>query len=352
MKIYDAVKKRWDAISKPIDGLGDFEEVICKIGLIQNTGRPSISKRALVVMCADNGIVEEGVSQCGSEVTYKVACALGKGTSTANIMAEDASVKVIPVDIGIDRDGEIPGVLNKKIRKGTRNFLKEPALTEEEALIAIDTGKNIVKTLKSDGVNIIATGEMGIGNTTTATALICLITGSDPVEVTGRGAGLSDENLEIKRSVVSKAVERYSINENLNFMSSKTDGVTGNPAFKYLCEIGGLDIAAMCGMFIGAKEEKIPIVIDGLISAVAALIAENICPGCKDYMIASHSGRESGLMRVLQELELKPFINGDMALGEGTGAIMLFKLLDSAMYLYDHGAVFDDNGIKEYERFQ
>ena len=343
MEIYEAVKKRWDSIAKPIDGLGDFEDIICKIGSICKTVRPSVKKKALVVMCADNGIVKEGVSQCGSEVTYRVASALGAGTSTANVMAAEAGVKIIPVDIGIDHDGEITGVRNMKIRRGTRDFLEERALTEEEASLAIDTGKRIVTELAKDGCDIIATGEMGIGNTTTATALLCLITGADPGALTGRGAGLSDEKLKSKISVVRRAVELY---------SADTPDVTKDQVFKYLCDIGGLDIAAMCGMYIGGMECGIPVVIDGLISAVAALLADMICPGCRKVMIPSHSGRETGLRLVLDKLGLKPFLNGNMALGEGTGAIMMFKLLDSALYLYDHGAVFEDNGIKEYERYK
>ncbi|MCR4946211.1 MAG: nicotinate-nucleotide--dimethylbenzimidazole phosphoribosyltransferase [Lachnospiraceae bacterium] len=343
MEIYKAVKRRWDSIAKPIDGLGDFEDIICKIGSVRKTDRPSIDRKVLVIMCADNGIVEEGVSQCGFEVTFQVASALGAGTSTANVMAAEAGVTCIPVDIGIDHEGEIPGVRNMKIRRGTRDFLEERALTEEEASLAIDTGKRIVTELAKDGCDIIATGEMGIGNTTTATALLCLIKGSDPGALTGRGAGLSDEKLKTKISVVKRAVELYSVD---------SSDITKELALKYLCDIGGLDIAAMCGMYMGGMECGIPVVIDGLISAVAALLADIICPGCRKIMIPSHSGRETGLRLVLDELGLKPFINGNMALGEGTGAIMMLKLLDSAMYLYDHGAVFEDNGIKEYERYK
>ena len=366
MEIYDAIKKRWDSIAKPIDGLGDFEDVICKIGSIQKTEKPAVACKALAVMCADNGIVEEGVSQCGAEVTYQVACALGSGTSTACIMAKEAGIRCIPVDIGIDHDGAISGVLSKKIRKGTRNFLKERALTEDEVCRAIEEGKNIVASLKAEGVDIVATGEMGIGNTTTATVLLCLLTGADPIAVTGRGAGLSDERLEIKRDVITRAVKLYAATEkeseikpeiavetkSVTKAETELETITDKTAFKYLCDIGGLDIAAMCGMFLGGREYGVPIVIDGLISGVAALIAERLSPGCKDFMIPSHLGRESGLKLVLDELGLKAFINGNMALGEGTGAILMLKLLDSAIYLYDHGAIFEDNGIKEYERFQ
>ena len=192
-EIYDEIKRRWDGISKPIDGLGDFEDIVCKIGAVQETITPDITRKALIVMCADNGIVAEGVSQCGSEVTLQVAKALGRGSSTANTMALEAGIKVIPVDIGIDSDESLPGVLDHKIRRGSDNFLFKRALTEDEVQAAIDAGKALVDELAQKGYNLIVTGEMGIGNTTTATALLCLMTGIGPAIVTGRGAGLDDE---------------------------------------------------------------------------------------------------------------------------------------------------------------
>lgn len=342
-KIYKEIKRRWDSIAKPIDGLGDFEEVICKIGAVQGTKEPDIINKALVIMCADNGIVKEGVSQCGKEVTLQVARALGCGRSTASIMAAEAGIKCIPVDIGIDCDEEIPGVINKKIRRGSGDFLVERALTDSEVKAAVDTGVDMVAELTSEGCKLIAAGEMGIGNTTTATALLCLMTGMDPKLLTGRGAGLDDTGLLRKTGVIREACGLY----------ARTDtNDKAELAYSYMGAVGGLDIAGMCGIYLGGKKYGIPIVIDGLISGVAGLLAEAISPGCRDYMIPSHAGRETGLATVLDELGLKPFINGNMALGEGTGAIMVCKLLDSALNLYRNGAVFNENGIKEYERFK
>ncbi len=340
--VYDRIKRNWDRIAKPLDGLGDFEEVICRIGAIQGEEMPLLDNRALVVMCADNGIVEEGVSQSGSEITYLVARALGAGTSTASIMAMEARVRCIPVDMGIDHDGQIPGVVNKKVGRGSRNFLKDKALTTDEIKEAVDAGEDIVRELKSEGVNIIAAGEMGIGNTTTAATLLSLLSGLDPDAVTGRGAGLDDDRLIKKMNVVRQGVERY----------KKTDSISlAELAWDYLSDIGGLEIAGMCGLFIGGMKYDTPVIIDGFISAVAAFYADAICPGCREYMIPSHSGRETGLMAVLDMLELRPLIAGDMALGEGTGAIMCIKLLDSALNLYKNGTVFEKNGIEEYKRY-
>ena len=343
LSIYEEIKRRWDGIAKPIDGLGDFEDVICKIGAVQGTLEPDISKKAVVIMCADNGIVREGVSQCGPEVTLQVTRALGAGRSTANVMALEAGIKCIPIDIGIDHEGEIPGVRDLKIRRGSADFLEERALSGDEVRRAVDTGIGLVSELKREGFGLIATGEMGIGNTTTATALLCLMTDADPLSLTGRGSGLDDSGLERKVKVIGKACELY----------KRSDAEDRKElAYDYLSAVGGLDIAGLCGLFLGGQKYGVPMVIDGFISGVAALYADAISPGCRDSMIPSHSGREKGLLRVLKELELKPLINGDMALGEGTGAIMACKLLDSALNLYNKGAGFDDNGIKEYERFK
>ncbi len=341
-KILREIKKRWDRIAKPIDGLGDFEEVICKIGAVQGSIEPHIGNKALVIMCADNGIVKEGVSQCGPEVTRQVARALGKGKSTANIMALEAGIKCIPVDIGIDHEEAVPGLINHRIRRGSNDFLENRALTREEVQRAVETGIDLVRELSLKGYDLIATGEMGIGNTTTATALLCLMTGADPGEITGRGAGLDDAGLDKKIRVIKRAIEIY----------GRTDAEDrAELAFNCMSAVGGLDIAGLCGIFTGGQKYNIPVVIDGFITGVAAYLADAVSPGCRDYMIPSHSGRERGLMRVLNELGLKPLINGNMALGEGTGAIMACKLLDSALNLYRNGAGFKDNGIKEYERF-
>ncbi len=336
------IKKCWDTVSKPIDGLGDFENLICRIGEIQRSDVPDISKRAALIFCADNGIVEEGVSQSGKEITLSVAKALGSGISSACHLGRFAHVDVIPIDVGIDSDENINGVICKKVSRGTRNFLIDPAMNEREVISAIEVGITAVQELFGKGYRVIATGEMGIGNTTTSTAVLCAILGTD-TGVTGRGAGLSDEGLSKKKKVIQEGLSKYSFD--------KIDD-SKKKAFEILRCVGGLDIAALTGAFIGGAICHVPMVIDGVISATAALVADSLLPGVRDYLISSHRGREKGNELVLDKLGLSPYINGNMALGEGTGAIMLFPTLDMVMDYYEHGARFEDYNIDKYERFE
>ena len=345
---YLEAKDKWDHISKPLDGLGDFEELICKIAAIKGTDNPSIGKRAAIVFCSDNGIVEEGISQSSKEITLSVAKALGSGISSACTLARSARVEVISVDIGIDSDDEIDGVRNMKVSKGTKDFLKEPAMLEAEALEAITRGIELVKELSEKGYEIISTGEMGIGNTTTSAAVLSAVLGIDSDRVTGRGAGLDDEGLLRKKKVIKAALEKYGFYKN----GDSDSGKEKIRVFKILQSLGGLDIAALCGVFIGGAIYHIPVVIDGVISATSALIAEKMIPGVKDYAIASHAGREAGCQLALKELGLSPYLNGNMALGEGTGALMLFPVMDMVFDFYNNAAKFSDYEIEEYKRFK
>ena len=341
-KIYKEVKEHWDRLLKPIDGLGAFEEAICRIGSIRGTVQPTLRDRRVLIFCADNGIVSEGVSQSGPEVTLLVAKLLGEGRSTASVMAKKAGATVIPVDIGIDSDECPAGVRSCRVQRGTGNFLQGPAMTEEAALRAVETGIQLVHEMADTGAELIATGEMGIGNTTTSAALLSLLTGEPAERYVGRGAGLDDLGLARKREVVRRAEELYGA---LRYSDAR------EAAFARLCQVGGLDIAALTGVYLGGALYRLPIVIDGVISAVAALIAATILPVCREYMLPSHAGREPGLGRVLELLDLSPFLQGDMALGEGTGAIMLLPLLDVALELYHSGGTFEQGGLKEYERY-
>ena len=341
-EIFLKTKETWDGISKPIDGLGDFETLVCRIAAMKGDIAPRLKNRTLVVMCADNGIVEEGVSQSGKEITLAVAKAIGKGISSACSIGRSARVHVLPVDIGIDSEEEPEGVLNKKVLMGTRNFLKEPAMTEEEACQALWEGIDLAESLAVHGTDLLAVGEMGIGNTTTAAAVLTALLKAEPSEFVGRGAGLSDEGLDRKREVIRKALEKYDFDS----ISDPKER-----SFEILRSVGGLDIAAMTGLYIGAAVRHLPVIIDGVISSTAALLAEIMVPGCRDYMIPSHRGREKGNIAALKALSLEPFIDGNMALGEGTGAMMLVPLIDVVMDFYLKGASFSDYKIDEYKRF-
>lgn len=336
-EIRKKVLSNFDYVAKPLDSLGRFEALIAQIGAIQGTEFIDISRKAVIIMCADNGIVAEGISQSGQEVTLAVVKKMAEKKSSVGKMAGTIGVDTIPVDIGVNYKDKIPGVLDKKIRLGTRNFRNEPAMTEEEAIKAIFAGIEIVFECKKKGYKILATGEMGIGNTTTSSAVAAALLHCEAAKVTGRGAGLSDEKLIHKQKIIAEAIDNYGLKE--------------ADALRILETVGGLDIAGLTGVCIGGALYHIPIVLDGVISMVASLLAERIVPGTRDYLIPSHKGKEPAMKRLAEELEIEPVIDGNMALGEGTGAVMMFSLLDIALSIYQNKTTFSDINIKQYERF-
>lgn len=330
------VLRNFDSIAKPIDGLGKFEGLIAQIGAIQGTENIDIAKKAVIIMCADNGIVEEGISQSGQEVTLAVARNMGAQKSCVGKMAHAAGADTIPVDIGINYNGKIDGVLDRKIRCGTRNFMRGPAMTQQEAVSAIFAGIAMVYECRQKGYKLLATGEMGIGNTTTSSALAAALLGCVAAEVTGRGAGLSDEKLAHKRGIIEEALGRHKL--------------MGADALRILEAVGGLDIAGLAGVCIGGALCHVPVVLDGVISMAAALVAERIVPGTKAYLLPSHKGKEPAAGRLAAELGMEPVIDAGMALGEGTGAVMMFPLLDMVLGVYNDGMTFSDINIGQYER--
>lgn len=330
------VLKNWDLVAKPLDSLGDFENLLAKIAAISRTEKIDISKKAVIIMCADNGIVEEGVSQVGQEVTLAVARAMGEGKSCVGKMAKSIGADTIAVDIGINTKDPIYGLVPKKIRQSTRNFSKLQAMTEEECIRAIASGIDLVFSCKNKGYKILATGELGIGNTTTTSAIASSLLKVDVHKITGRGAGLSDEKLIKKKKIIKNAIEKYDL--------YNKDPLT------ILQSVGGFDIAGLVGLCLGACLYHIPLVLDGVISMVAALIAESLFPGVKDYCIPSHRGKEPAVDFLSDKLGLKPVIDANMALGEGTGAVMMFSLLDIALSVYENKTSFDDIKIDKYER--
>ncbi|MCI9079593.1 MAG: nicotinate-nucleotide--dimethylbenzimidazole phosphoribosyltransferase [Lachnospiraceae bacterium] len=340
---YKNAQIHWDGIAKPLDGLGVFEEIINKIAGITGNADVRIDKKAVVVMCADNGIIEEGVSQSGHEVTTVVSSNIAKGIASVCRMACVAGADVVPVDIGIKDNIEAEGLLDRKVSNGTANFAREPAITIEGLLQAIQTGIDITRDLKEKGYKIIATGEMGIGNTTTSSALASVMLNIPVSKVAGRGAGLSDEGLKRKISVIGDAIKKYGLDGQKENLREET--------FKALRCIGGLDIAGLAGVFIGGALYHIPVIVDGIISATAALAAERLVPGCRLYMIASHTGKEPACRFILDRLCLKPVIDAGLALGEGTGAVLLFPMLDMVMEVYRENTTFDDINITQYKRY-
>ena len=317
-QIYAQVKASWDKIAKPLDGLGQFETMFAQIGAITGNSSFSIEKKVILTMCADNGVVAEGVSQSGQEVTAVVAGFMGQQASSVGKMARRAGVDVIPVDIGINTKETLPGVRD---------------------LQALSVGIDLVRECKDKGYQLIGTGEMGIGNTTTSSMLVAALTGRTAEEVTGRGAGLNDAGLLRKQQVIAQALEKYE------------KEIRSAHALSMLAAFGGLDIAGMAGVCIGGALYHVPVVLDGLISSVAALVAERIVPGVREFVLPSHLSKEPAAKWIAEELKLHPVIDAGLGLGEGTGAVMLFSLLDLALALYEDQTTFDTMEIVQYERY-
>lgn len=337
-RIRKRILENWDSVAKPIDGMGRFEKLLATIGAILEDETLSLDKKAIIIMCADNGIVEEGISQSGQDVTRAVAENMGKGASSVCKMAKRAGVDTIPIDIGITGIQPISGVRDRKICQGTKNFRKEPAMTREEVLRAIRTGIELVGECKKEGYQLLGTGEMGIGNTTTSSTVAAALLQCGAEEVTGRGAGLDDEKLQHKIKIIKEAIERYDLYR--------------ETPIRILETVGGLDIAGLTGVCIGGAIYKIPIVLDGVISMTAALLAEKILPGTKAYFIPSHKGKEPAVRKLAEALDLEPVIDGNMALGEGTGAVMMCALLDLALVVYRESASFSEIKVEQYERYK
>lgn len=328
-----AAQKRWDSIAKPLHSLGKMEKIVMQIAGITGSADVRLDKRALVAMCADNGVVEEGVTQTGQEVTAIVAENFLKGDTSACVMCRQCGTDVFPVDVGMASDTKVPSDL--KVMMGTRNMTKEPAMTYEEAVQGIEAGIEMVRRLKEQGYRLIATGEMGIGNTTTSSAVASVLLNRLVEEMTGRGAGLSGEGLKRKIDAIKRAVK---LNEPDPF-----DPVD------VLAKVGGLDIAGMAGVFMGGAVYRIPVVIDGFISCVAALVAQRISPLTKDYMIASHVSREPAAAMILEALEKEAVLHGEMCLGEGSGAVALFPFIDMGLAVYESMSTFEEIKVEQYE---
>ena len=327
-------KRRLDSLAKPLGSLGIFEEMIAKLAALKGSADVHLDDRRLLVFCADNGVVRQGVTQCESTVTAKVAVALDEGRSSVSPMARYANCKVIPVDVGIlDFPGH-KGVLNRRIRNGTDDLSLGPAMTRSECLAAMEAGAALAMENAADGADILLIGEMGIGNTTSAAAVSCTLLGLDPASAAGRGAGLSNDGVRRKRKAIARALDLNRPDPN-------------DPA-DVLTKVGGLDLAAMCGAYLGAAACNTPAVIDGYISAVAALCALRMCPTAEKALFPSHSSGEQNGAGLLEALGLKAPIHAEMRLGEGSGAVCLLPLLDMALSLYNSGQSFDRLGIEAY----
>ena len=331
----EQARRRWDSIAKPLGSLGLLEEAVVRMAGITGSPNVDISRRAVVVMCADNGVVARGVTQTGQEVTAIVAENMSSGDTSVCAMARAANAQVVPVDVGVARPLAGARVVQRNIRRGTADMTLGPAMTRSEAERAVLVGVEVAQDLCAQGVNLLATGEMGIGNTTTSSAIAAVLLDRPVEDMTGRGAGLSSEGLQRKIAAIRTAIE-----------VNRPDPAD---ALDVLHKVGGLDIAGLAGVFLGGALCHVPVLVDGFISSVAALVAARLCPACKDYMLGSHASEEPASKLVLDQLGLRPFLYAGMRLGEGTGAVAVMPLLDMALAVYQEGSSFDDISIDAYE---
>ena len=329
-------QENWNKVAKPLHSLGLLEGLIAKIGAAQGTMHPDIAKRKVLVFCADNGVVAEGVSQSASAVTTTVARSMATGSSNVNVFAREAGAEVAVYDVGMIDD--VPGLVQCKVCRGTRNLAKEPAMSRDEAIAAMEAGIHAAEKAKAEGCKLLVTGEMGIGNTTTAAAVLSVLTRTEPEAVCGRGSGLSDAGFKRKIQAVRKGIA--------------TNCPCPEDPVDVIAKVGGADIAAMCGVFLAGAALQVPVVMDGLVSCVATLAAARIDCKTVDYMLPSHMGREPGCQLALEALGLRAPIAADLALGEGTGGIMLLPMLDMALAVYNSTHSFDSIGIEPYKEQQ
>lgn len=348
----------WNQMGKPLHSLGKMETLWAQLAAIGRIVHPSVKKRALVVMCADNGVVAEGVTQTGQEVTAIVAENFFDDLTCTALLCKKNLCDQFIVDIGMVSD--TPRTIRRKVAYGTKNMAKEPAMTRAEALAALRSGIEMAEQLKKEGYQIVATGEMGIGNTTTSSAVTAVLLRDRAVRdregfgkkdvcmdadaciekcieiVTGRGAGLSNEGLARKKDAIRRGI-----------MVNQPDQ---EDPIDVLAKVGGFDLAGLAGVFLGGAAAGLPVVIDGFISLTAALVAARIAPECVAYMIPSHCSKEPGARLILEALHLEPGLCMDMCLGEGSGAVALLPFLDMAAEIYEHMGSFEDIHVAAYEQ--
>lgn len=317
-------------LAKPPGSLGRLEEISIQLAGITGRVHNALNKKQLLVFAADNGVVAEGVSSAPQSVTKQQTINLMRGKTGAAVLAKHFGCGLTVCDVGVNADIYESTVLNRKIAYGTQNICTGPAMTREQTLQAILTGAEIARTVDAD---VIGVGEMGIGNTTTSSAVLAVLLGADVEAVTGRGGGITEESFRKKKAVIRTAIE---VNR------PDRDDVVG-----VLSKVGGFDLAAMCGAFLGAAAARRPAVIDGLISAAAALCAVRLCPNVRGYLVPSHASFEIGYRLAMEAMDLRPLFDLGMRLGEGSGCPLAFQVLDAACAVTNDMATFDEAGIND-----
>lgn len=326
-------------LTKPQGSLGKLEDIARQVAGITGEVMPVFDKKAVIVMAGDHGVCEEGISAFPAEVTPQMVLNFLYGGAAINVLARHAGAEVVCVDMGVNADLEHPDLVSRKVRKGTRNMAREAALTFDETVQAIQAGAQIVDELVEKGYRLFAMGEMGIGNTTASAAIQCALTGLDASIAVGRGTGIDDAKWLHKQSVVNKALDVNGLQWNMDCESS------AEYALDVLTKVGGLEIAGLVGVILGAAKNRCPVVVDGFISSAAALVASRLAPLSASYMLASHLSQEQGHAKLLEAVGLAAMLQMDMRLGEGTGAVLVFNLIDAAGKIMKEMATFESAGV-------
>lgn len=329
----DAARRRQAELAKPPGSLGALEDMSIRLAGVLRTARPEVRRCRVTVLAADNGVVAEGVSCAPQSVTVQQAVNMTRHKTGMSALAAYFGDDVQVVDVGIRTPVPCPQVLDRKVRFSTGDIAVEPAMTEQQALDALAVGLDLARQAKAEGIDAVGVGEMGIGNTTTSSAVLAVLLSAEVETVTGRGGGVTDESFLRKKAIIRQAIE---VNR-----PDRDDPVD------VLAKVGGFDLAAMCGAFLGAAATRRPVVIDGFISAVAALCAVRLCPRVRDYLVPSHASFEIGYRLAMEDMDLEPLFLLGMRLGEGSGCPLAFQVLSAACAVMNDMATFDQAGIDD-----
>ena len=330
------IRAHLDNLTKPPGSLGFLEDLAASYCLMTGTTTPRLGKKRIVTFAGDHGVAAEGVSAFPSEVTPQMVYNMLGGGAAINVLAKHVGADLQVVDIGVaDPLQDASGLLPRKVRPGTKNMSEGPAMSEEEAIQALQVGVDLAIAAADEGVTLLATGEMGIGNTTPSSALYAALIPCPVVEVTGRGTGIDDHRLQNKIKVIERSLE-----VNVHLLS--------NP-LSTLAAVGGLEIAGMCGLILGAAGRRVPVVVDGFISTAAALVAMRFMESVSDYLFFSHCSAEAGHRTFFQRLGIRPILDLDLRLGEGTGAALAMQVIEAAVKIYNEMATFDSAGVSGRE---
>lgn len=326
------IRDRLDNLTKPVGSLGRLEDIAIRYGLITNTKNFHLGKKRIYAFAADHGVVESGVTCYPKSVTRQMVLNMLTGGAAINVLSRHVGAEVAVVDMGVDTEfAPAPGLINRKIRRGTDNLENGPAMTVDEAIRAIEVGIELADRSVREGVTLLGTGEMGIANTTPSSALFAVLLPCDVREITGRGTGIGDDMLEEKIRVIERAIDinRAALNDPL----------------KTLAALGGFEIAGICGLCLGAAANRIPTVVDGFISTAGALVACRLCPAVKEYLFFSHISQEQGHGVFMERLKIRPILDLNLRLGEGTGAALAISIIEASLKIYNEMATFDSAGV-------